>query len=211
MLLIALWAALGAGAAGVLTPVAWRLTQASSRVRGPVSVAVLTATTAFLFGMLAWRVHTYAELFGYSVTAAVAVPLSAIDLTEQRLPSVLLLPAYPAVIASATTEALQHHDSGTLVRALLGMIGSFLFFLAIALASRGGLGAGDVRLAGLLGFVLAWHSWATLVSGTFLGLLSASAAGGIVIIAGQANGRSPIPLGPALIAGAMVAVLIPLG
>jgi leader peptidase (prepilin peptidase) / N-methyltransferase len=37
------------------------------------------------------------------------------------------------------------------------------FYLILALISGGGLGAGDVKLGGLLGLTLAWLSWAALV------------------------------------------------
>jgi leader peptidase (prepilin peptidase)/N-methyltransferase len=207
---IALWAALGLGIGGALVPVVHRLADASSRRRLVLSAFVLIPVTGLLFGLLAWRVHPAGVVVGDSVVAAVGAPLAAIDLAEQRLPQALLIPAYPVVITALAAATIQQHDGRALVRSVLGMVILFLFFLILALAT-GDVGAGDVRLAGLLGLVLAWRSWASLLAGTLVGLATAAVAAAVLITTGRGSLRTPIPLGPALIAGTLTAVLVPLG
>lgn len=81
------------------------------------------------------------------------------------------------------------------------------FFLVIALASRGGLGAGDIRLSGLLGLILGWHGWHALVAGVLSGLLCGAAFGALLIARRRATAQTPIPFGPALLAGTLTALI----
>jgi leader peptidase (prepilin peptidase)/N-methyltransferase len=60
------------------------------------------------------------------------------------------------------------------------------FYLILALVSGGGLGAGDVKLGGLLGLTLGRLSWSALVTATFLGWLAASVAQ--LVVAGHELG-----------------------
>ncbi len=126
-------------------------------------------------------------------------------------------PGHPASRASAHRD----HGSGSATTIVFGLlawrIGTHLELLAysglaavIALAARGSVGAADIRLAGLLGLALAWRGPTTLVAGTILALLYASLTGITLIILRRASRHTPIPFGPALIAGALTAVLLPL-
>ena len=92
------------------------------------------------------------DLLAYSAFAAIAVQLAAIDLVDLRPPTPLIWPT-------------------ALSRAAAGAVGLVALYLAIAVASRRGLGAGDARLAAPVGLMLAWHSWPTLIAGTVLGFL----------------------------------------
>ena len=204
------FAALGAAVGAATTPLTRRLL--THRDHQPLASApVLATATAITFGLLTWRIGLRLDLAAYACLAAACVPLAAIDLIEHRLPSVLVLPLYPAVTGLLGLATVLGHEPARLLRAALGMIALLAFYLVIALLSRGGLGAGDVRLAGALGLALAWRSWTTVLSGTLLGLLYAAVAGAVLIIARRADRRTRIPLGPALIAGAFTALLLPLG
>lgn len=207
---IALWVALGLSVGGTLALVVPRLTNASSGGRRVLSAAVLIPTTGVLFGLLAWRVHPLPILVGDSAVAAVAVPLAAIDLVEQRLPRTLVLAAYPAAIVASVVATAQERDGSALVRSMLGMAALFMFFLTLAVVT-GDVGAGDVRLVGVLGLMLAWRSWTCLLAGTVLGLTGAAVVAVALIATGRGSLRTRIALGPALIAGAFAAVLVPLG
>jgi leader peptidase (prepilin peptidase)/N-methyltransferase len=211
MLIIGVWVVLGSLVGAVLAPLATGLVLPSNRGHPMVNWPVLALVTALLFGLLAWRVGVRVDLAGYSALAVVVVPLATIDVVEQRLPNVLLLPAIPIVVALFTAAAVVQHDPAEIIRALIGMSAMFVVFLSIVVASRGGMGAADARLAGLLGLSMAWRSWAALIAGTVLGLVCAAVVGTVLIATRRATLRTPIPFGPALIAGALAAVLIPLG
>jgi leader peptidase (prepilin peptidase)/N-methyltransferase len=65
-----------------------------------------------------------------------------------------------------------------------------------------------VKLVGLTGAVLGWLSWSTILLGLLAGLTLGGLFGLILIAARRASRRTAIPLGPALLAGALLVVLL---
>jgi leader peptidase (prepilin peptidase) / N-methyltransferase len=171
----------------------------------------LASMTACLFGLLAWRVGVRPELLAYSALAAVGVPLAAIDVLERRLPAKLLMPAFPIVAALLALAALMEHNGAAMLRSLAAMTALLAFYLTIAVVTPDALGAADIRLAGLLGLALGRPGWTTVICGTLLGLLYGSLTGATMIALRRATRHTPIPFGPALIAGAFTGLLVPLG
>lgn len=205
------WAALGALIGTALRRPARALLSAPRQAHPLIAAVTLASITACLFGLLAWRVGVRPELLAYSALAAVGVPLAAIDVLEQRLPAKLLMPAYPIVAALFALAAIVEHNGTPILRSLAGMIFSLVFYLIIALAAPGALGAADIRLAGLLGLALGWPGWTTVIGGAMLGLLYGSLTGAIMIVLRRATRHTLIPFGPALIAGAFTALLVAIG
>jgi len=66
---------------------------------------------------------------------------------------------------------------------------------------------GDVKLAASLGTLLAWFGWRLLLAGGFAGFLLAGIYGSAVLASGRATRKQPIPFGPFMIAGAVLAVV----
>jgi leader peptidase (prepilin peptidase) / N-methyltransferase len=201
------WAALGALVGTALRRPSRAFLPARRQAHPLIAAVTLASVTACLFGLLAWRVGVRPELLGYSALAAVAVPLAAIDVLEQRLPTKLLMPAYPLVIALLALAAITEHNGTAILRSLAGMIVLLVFYLIVVLAAPGALGAADIRLAGLLGLVLGWPGWTTVIGGALLGLLYGSLTGTILMVLRRATRHTLIPFGPALIAGAFTALL----
>ncbi|WP_418153411.1 prepilin peptidase [Actinoalloteichus caeruleus] len=166
----------------------------------------MVATTV-LFALAAWRTDVGLELAAFSVFLGAAAPLAIIDVCERRLPNRLLIPTGLTVTSLLMGAAHRAGDWASLGRAAVASVVLFSAFLAVALISRGGLGAGDVRLAGLLGLLLGWSGWTVLVGGVLLGLGLGAAHGALVILAGGTR-HSALPLGPALIAGAVTVLLL---
>jgi leader peptidase (prepilin peptidase)/N-methyltransferase len=94
-----------------------------------------------------------------------------------------------------------------LARAAIGGAVAFGAFLAIHLAVPRGMGFGDVRLAGLLGFATGWLG----LGHTFVGFFAAFVLGAVIGMAAMAvsgaGRKTRIPFGPFLAAGAVVTVL----
>jgi leader peptidase (prepilin peptidase)/N-methyltransferase len=68
------------------------------------------------------------------------------------------------------------------------------------------MGLGDVRLAGILGALLAYLSWSALVIGAFGGFLLGAVAGIIAIAAGRGSRKTALPFGPFMVTGTFLAV-----
>ena len=129
------------------------------------------------------------------------MPLTLIDLAEHRLPDVLVYPA--GVAAVVLGSALD--PGGELERVIAGAAAGGCFLL-IALAYRGGMGLGDVKLVGVLGLFLGRE-----VPVAILAALLSGVSVGVAIMArkGIAEGRTTaVPFGPFLAFGAVVAILI---
>ena len=148
------------------------------------------------FAWLAWR-HGLTwmtfVLSGYTVVFAIII---GTDLEHHLILNRVVAPA--AVFALLVSPTLP--DVG-LLRAVLGAAVGFLFMLLPALIMPGGLGAGDVKLAGLLGLATGLgHILTTLAIGVLLG----GAATALLLITRQIGRRDYVPYGPFLIAGAAI-------
>lgn len=197
------WTVLGLAMGALLAPTAAWLAEVPQR---RLYRRLISATTAIIFAILAQRYPLTPALLGLSVFAAVGVLLAAVDVLAHRLPRTLIWPTCAAIAALLTTEIIGNGEDATrLLRAGAAAVTLAVGYLAIALASRGGLGAGDVRAAFLVGGVLGWHSWLALIAGTVLGFLI-SAIGAATI--GRIRHRAAIPHGPGLLGGALVVLLL---
>jgi leader peptidase (prepilin peptidase)/N-methyltransferase len=166
-----------------------------------------TLLTGLLFGALAWHLGDRFDLLPCSVLASLLVTLGLVDLLEQRLPSVLVYASAISVGGLLAASAVLDSRESDFLRAVAGMAVSGALYLILAVASNGGLGAGDVKLGAVVGLGLGWWGWATLLTGVLFGWLLAAAGHLILRAAGRVTGDA-IPLGPYLGAGAMAAVLL---
>jgi len=189
-MLITSWAVLGLLSGGLLGVLARRLLRTTWFGRR-VWIAS-AALTGVLFALLAWRLGQTFSLLPYSYLAAVLVPLTVVDLAERRLPNVVVLPSYFVLGAAFGVNAVFESSHGDLVRSLAGMVVLAAAYFALAMATDG-LGAGDVKLAGLLGLALGWWSWTALLTGTFLGWLAASVAWISLRFADELAPKTPCP------------------
>ena len=142
------------------------------------------------------------------VFTAVGIALSLIDLQTRRLPNAIVLPSYPVLVVLLAAGAWWDGDWWAFVRALIGGAALYAFFFAIAFIHPAGMGFGDVKLAGLVGGVLAYLSWATLVIGAFAGFLLGSVVGVALIALRRGGRKTAIPFGPFLVAGSLLGVFV---
>jgi len=161
-------------------------------------------TTAALFAALAWRLGPRAVLLAPSWLAATGVALAAIDLRTRRLPNRLVLPSYLAIPSLA---ALAGTHPSALVRATLGMA-AVLTFYALLYTVPGHLGGGDLKIAGPIGFLLAWQSWSALLTGTLLTWLLAALALPLSTTAPSRTAAPSLPLGPFIIGATLATTLL---
>jgi leader peptidase (prepilin peptidase)/N-methyltransferase len=82
-------------------------------------------------------------------------------------------------------------------------LGGGILFI-IALVSRGGMGGGDIKLGGLIGFFLGWKM--TLLS-LFIAAFLSSITGIFFILLKKKSRKDPIPFGPFLSIGTFISIL----
>jgi leader peptidase (prepilin peptidase)/N-methyltransferase len=145
-------------------------------------------------------------LVAFLYLAAISVVLALVDLDVRRLPNVIVLPAYAVGAVLLGAAAVLTGDGGALLRAGIGAGALFALYLALALVKPGGMGLGDVKLAGVLGLFLGWLGWEHLVVGAFAGFLFGGVFGIALLATRRARASTAVPFGPWMLLGAWVAV-----
>lgn len=146
-------------------------------------------------------------LIGFLYLAAISVALGLIDLDTHRLPDAIVLPGYVVAAALFAVASLITGDYSALLRAAVGMASLWTAYLLMALAYPGGMGLGDVKLAGLLGMFLGWTGWGALAVGAFAAFLLGGLYSLVLLAAGKASRKSGIPFGPWMLLGAWAGIL----
>lgn len=139
--------------------------------------------------------------------AGLSVLLTDVDVRAHRLPDVVMLPSYPVVLALLGATSLCGSGSGSLLRAVLGGAAGYGCWLLLWAATRGGVGFGDVKLAGVLGLYAGWLGWGAWLVATFAGVLYAGTTGAVLLLLGRVARRTRLPMGPFLLAGTLTAAL----
>jgi leader peptidase (prepilin peptidase) / N-methyltransferase len=169
-------------------------------------VPLVEFATAALFGAVAARFGLTPALPAYLYLAAVAVALAVIDLEVRRLPNRIVLPSYLVGAVLLIAASGFSGDWPAVLRGLAAMAVLFAGYFALAWVYPGGMGFGDVKLAGLLGLYLGWLGWSAVWLGTLTGFLLGGLAGAVLLAARRAGRRTAIPFGPAMLAGALFAI-----
>jgi leader peptidase (prepilin peptidase)/N-methyltransferase len=138
----------------------------------------------------------------------VATMLLFVDLELHRLPDRLTVPSYPAGMILLALATLGPASSGDFLRAVAGSAAAFAGFVLLYLIAGAGLGAGDVKYAGVLGLHLAWLGWPVLIAGIFAGFALGAIVAGALLVLRRASLKTRIPLGPPLIIGAVLAIAL---
>lgn len=133
--------------------------------------------------------------------------LCVVDVRRYRLPLPLILTLAAAEVITLTAQGLLDADSGRLLRAVSAAVLVAAAWLCLVLAAPRSLGLGDVWVAGLCGGLLGWSGWSTVLAGQALAWVLAVPLAGMVAVARprQRGRHMPVPLGPAIIVGAIVA------
>ena len=141
----------------------------------------------------------------YALFAVASIRLTVIDLKSHRLPDALVLPLYPLTLVLFAIAGLAAGQGAPLVTALLG--GGVLFLLYAALRMLGGgIGGGDVKLAGVVGVVLGHTGWLAVLIGTAAAFVLGGAAALLLLATGRATRTTRIAFGPYLLGGAWLAL-----
>ncbi|WP_029150795.1 prepilin peptidase [Microbacterium indicum] len=138
------------------------------------------------------------------VFAGVGGWLCHIDIAEHRLPNAIVLPLAGGILALALAASVAEGSPATLVRAAAGALALGGGYALLRVASRGGLGGGDIKLALPTGAVLAWQGWPAFALGSALAFVVGSAWAAGLIATRRGSRDTRIAFGPCMILGACV-------
>lgn len=160
-----------------------------------------------------WQAALAAGLLGWVVVyyLVCAVRLWRIDVREHRLPDRIVLPMYPllglpllGVMLLASDDSFAHARETAYCSVL--MLG---FYWIMRAASRGALGFGDVKLAGVLGMLLGFISPVNLLWGNLLIFLTGGLTALGLVLTRRARFNTHIAFGPFMLLGTTIALLLP--
>ncbi len=180
----------------------------------PARYAIVESLTGTLFATVAWHITNSASTAGellallpYLYITAIGVALAFIDLDTHKLPNKIILPAYPIAATLVIVASFgAGWDWATIGRAALGGLALYGFYFILCII--GGMGFGDVKLAGVLGLSLAWLGWDHLIIGGFLPFVLGGLYSGVLILLRRAGRKSGIPFGPWMLLGWFLALFI---
>ena len=172
----------------------------------PRRVFWVELATALIFAFLCWHYGLSAGLGIMIFYACLFIVIFVIDLEHGLILNKVVYPSMVVALLLALVPEPGFNQLAAMrvANAAMGGAIGFVIFLLIALASRGGMGWGDVKLAALIGLATGFPS-------VILAIIMAAIVGGIVavalMIAKKRTRRETIPFGPFLALAALVTLL----
>ncbi len=178
-----------------------RCSQCHERI--PLRYPLVEAVTAVLSGVVAWH-------FGYGIiTAAVLmfvwalIVLAVIDINTQLLPDDITLPLLWLGVLINLNGSLTDSQS-SIIGAVAGYLSLWsIYWFFKLLTGKEGMGYGDFKLLSAIG---AWLGWSMLPVVIIFSSLVGALVGIGLIIAAKLQKNIPIPFGPYLVGGALIAL-----
>lgn len=147
--------------------------------------------TGFLFAFSYYKIGFELELILMIILVSMLMILFVTDITYMRIPNKILLFFLPLIIIMRVISPLDPWYN-----AIIGAVVGYGLIALIIILSKGGMGAGDMKLLGVLGIVLG-------LGKVLLTFFVAALIGAIVGLTlrglGKLNKKQPIPFGPYLI------------
>jgi leader peptidase (prepilin peptidase)/N-methyltransferase len=175
---------------------------------------IVEAVTGCLFLLVFCLSTRGIEIWGYWALFSWLLALSLIDLDTFTLPNPLTQSGLIAGLGFQVLKGSQwpinvseisHGLMFGIVGAVVGLwLLDAIAFVASMTLGQTAMGAGDSKLAAMIG---AWLGWKYLVLAWFIACLVGAIVGGGAIALGRLNRRQPIPFGPFLALGATTTAL----
>jgi len=180
--------------------------------RIPLRLPVVELATACIFAFLAWHylhLGQRLELAFTVIYAAIFIAIFVIDLEQGLVLNILVFPGMALAFVfsffwGGFEEFWPRVGPGFTLSALLGGAVGFGLMLLPYLISRGGMGAGDVKLAGLIGMVVGFPQ---VLAALLVGIIIGGVAAVFLLVARLRGRKEAIPFGPFLAVGAIVALV----
>ena len=117
-----------------------------------------------------------------------------------------MYPLAAVILAALALAAIIAGEPDRLLRAVLAaaVVGGGWF--TVAFLAPPAVGLGDVRVAALAAGLIGWTGWSSVLAGQLAAFGLAAVTAVVVAATGQRSGRAAqVPMGPALIVGALAA------
>jgi leader peptidase (prepilin peptidase)/N-methyltransferase len=165
---------------------------------------LIELSNGLLYIFLYHQYHLSVQTVVFALLATALLIVSCIDIAHTIIPDAITLPGI--VVGMCTSLWLTPVG---VRNAVLGVVfggGLFLLMavLSVIVLKREGMGGGDIKLIAMLGAFLGWH--AVLVT-IFLAAVLGACVGFTLILLQRKGRREPLPFGPFLALGALLAMV----
>ena len=167
--------------------------------RIPVRIPLVEFATGAAFAFLLWHFGLSWRFALVSVYACLLLVLAVIDLEKGLILNVIVYPA--AVTALAIGFFLPEF---AIYKGILGGAIGFTALMLVALIFRGGMGWGDVKMAGLIGLMTGYPF---VFAALFMGIIAGGIAAIALMLMGKKSRKDAIPFGPFLALGSFLALI----
>ena len=147
------------------------------------------------------------ELFAYGIMCAMCIEQSLIDITTHRLTRSVTMRASFTGGPLLSIAAIANNQPGKIGVMVLSFVVTLLTFMTLSLASKRGIGAGDVRLAAVLAMFLGYLGATYVFQGLALGFIIGGVVALLLLLTRKATRNTRIAFGPYICIGAMAVVL----
>ena len=181
--------------------------------RYPARLMGVEFLVGVLFVLVFARFGLGAEFAITCVALALMVVVFVIDMEHKLILNVILAPSAVVLLVMSpfwnelgfTREFLGSASAlASVANWLVSAAGGFGFFLVILLIAPKGMGAGDVKLAGVLGLLLGFPG---ALVGIWLGVMFGGLAGAALLLLRRMGRKDEVPYGTFLTAGAALVLL----
>jgi leader peptidase (prepilin peptidase)/N-methyltransferase len=181
------------------------------RLGGLPSTRVRVTTAAITLGVCA----AFALKFGanpalpaFVLLAILGVQLARIDISLHLLPNRLVLFLLLGGFAFFLASVFAGSQWPGVLRAVAGAVILFVTYLILALISPGGIGMGDVKLAGPIGLYLGYLGWTQLLYGGLLGFVAGGVASALMLSLRRGERPAEVAYGPSMLVAAVAVSLV---
>jgi leader peptidase (prepilin peptidase)/N-methyltransferase len=158
--------------------------------------------------LLAKSADRWLATIGLVVIGSGLIAIGIIDAFTHRVPRYINGLAITLGVPLLVLDAIIQWDLGNILRAGVGAVALFAFFIGLKSIAQGSFGKGDVLLAPLVGFALAHNSWGALVSGVVGIFLIGGVVSAALLFTGRVSRKSRIAFGPYIVVGTLLALVI---
>jgi leader peptidase (prepilin peptidase)/N-methyltransferase len=139
--------------------------------------------------------------------SAMCIEQSLIDITMHRLARSVTMRAAFIGGPLLSIAAIANNQPGKIGVMVLSFTATLLTFMTLSLASKRGIGAGDVRLAAVVAMFLGYLGAKYVFQGLALGFMLGGVVALFLLIGRKATRNTRIAFGPYICIGAMAVVL----
>jgi leader peptidase (prepilin peptidase)/N-methyltransferase len=165
---------------------------------------LIELSNGLLYIFLYYHYHFSVQGLVLALLATVLLIVSCIDLAHTIIPDAITLPGIVVGIGASLWLTPVGGRNAVLGAVLGGGLFLLMAVLSVVILKREGMGGGDIKLIAMLGAFLGWQ--AVLVT-IFLAAVLGGCVGLALILLRRKERREPLPFGPFLALGALLAMV----